>query len=71
MWKEQSEFCPRAGLAFELDAPAMTFDDVFDDAQPNPCALRFAAKFRTEAIKAFEDPGVFGPRNSRAGVGNR
>ena len=48
MWKEQSELRPGAWFAFQLDATAMTFDDVFDDAQPDACAFCVSARQSSE-----------------------
>src|ERR1051326_6453453 len=45
-----------AGRTAHQDSAAMRFDDVFDDAQPNPHALSLAAQFGTATVKSFENP---------------
>src|SRR5437016_4237993 len=49
----------------------MRFDHMFDDAQTDPHARRFAAQFRAEAIETLEYLFVFRGWNARAMVRDR
>ena len=46
-------------LALHAHPPAVGFDDVLHDAQPDADALRLAAQLGAASIEAFEDALVF------------
>ena len=55
-------------FALHPDFSAVRFDDVFDDAQANPDALRFAAQLGAETIEPFKNFLVFMRWNAGAGI---
>src|SRR5690242_13765903 len=59
---------PSAGRAVELDAAAMSADDVLDDRKPQAGTLGLSGETIVDAIELLEDALVLRVRNARAVV---
>ena len=57
-WQLEREPAPLPHRATEQDAAPVSFDDMFDDGQPQPDALRVPPQFRATPVKLVEDPLV-------------